>query len=169
MRKSVRRGAIIVLVAIILAAAIGHLRRDALRVLYHRMALKRVERGLYYQMNQPRTLLQWISSWTAEPYRSPFLWQKLGYHEDALVGLGYLARHEFPFTNRTLNAVRLRDTAQARFGSRMTRLCVLTNGQSISASAVCTASVVQVTAPRDEAEKWRALVNEFDQIARQNQ
>jgi len=33
---------------------------------------------------------------------------------------------------------------------------------------VCTASLVQVTAPRDEAEKWRALVNEFDQMTRQS-
>jgi len=157
------------LVAIILLAGIACLKRDALRVCYHRLALKRVERGMFYQMNPPKTLLQWISALMAEPWRSQSLWEKLAYHEDALVALGYLARHEFPFTNRTLNAVQLRDNAQARFASGMTRLCVLTNGQSLSPTTICTASVVQVTAPRDEAEKWRALVNEFDQIARESQ
>jgi hypothetical protein len=79
------------------------------------------------------------------------------------VKLGYLTRHEFPFTNRTLNTWQIMTNGQARFASRATRLSVLTNGQRIAPTVVRTASVVQVTAPRGEAEKWRALVNEFDQ------
>jgi hypothetical protein len=84
-------------------------------------------------------------------------------HEDALLGLGYLSRLEFPFTNRTLNAYQLIKTAQSRFASKMTTLCVLTNGQAMPGNSICTNSVVQVTAPGTEKDKWAAIVSEFDE------
>ena len=167
MRRSVRRAATLGLVAIVLLGGIAYLGRDALRVCYHRVALGRVERSMLYQMNPPRTVLRWISA--GMPWRFDSLWEKFWYHEDALVELGYLARHEFPFTNLTLNAWQIWTNGRARFASRATGLRVLTNGQSISPTVICTASVVQVTAPRAEAEKWRALVNEFDRTARESQ
>jgi hypothetical protein len=196
MRRGVRRGARIALVAIILVAGIAYLGRDGLRVCYHRLALYRVERGMVYQARPPRTLVQWIPASMAEPWTTPHLlmWEKFWHHEDALVKLGSLARHEFPFTNESLNASQLWTNAQRRFGSGVTMLRVLRPGQSISTNdqarygsrattqrvltndqgiswtaAVCTARVVQVTAPRGEGEKWRALVNEFDQIGRQSE
>jgi len=83
--------------------------------------------------------------------------------EEALVRLGYLSRQEFSFTNRTLNAMQLMTNARLGFSTRMTALCVLTNGQPLSAMSVCTSSVVRVTAPKNEAEKWRTLISELDQ------
>jgi len=85
------------------------------------------------------------------------------HHEEALLRLGYLSRQEFSFTNRTLNAMQLMTNAQSRFSTRMATLCVLTNGQPLSASSVCTSSVVRVTAPKSEEQKWCALIREFDQ------
>src|SRR5436190_2397645 len=114
MRRSVSRVATIALVAVALVAGIACLRPDALRIWYHRLSLNRVEMGMYYQMNPPKTFPQWISSLMVEPWNSSSLWEKLGHEEDALVRLGYLGRYEFPFTNRTLNAIQLRDTAQTR-------------------------------------------------------
>lgn len=87
-------------------------------------------------------------------------------HEEALVRLGYLSRQEFPFTNRALNARQLWTNAHSRFATRGTSLCVLTNGQPLGATFVCTSSVVRVMAPGNEEEQWKTLISEFDQKTR---
>ena len=59
--------------------------------------------------------------------------------------------------------MQLMTNARLGFSTRMTSLCVLTNGQPLSAMSVCTNSVVRVTAPKNEAEKWRRLISDLDQ------
>jgi len=148
-------------VTLLLTAVVLWKFRDSLRVQYH----LRAERHASQQMFAPApstfgqrvmALLLRRPSWEA--------WSKVREdHEEALVRLGYLSRQEFSFTNRTLNAIQLMTDARLGFATRMTTLCVLTNGQPMSATSVCTSSVVRVTAPKNELEKWRTLVSEFDQ------
>ena len=163
MRTQKRALAKISVATLLLTASVLWLFRDFLRVQYH----IRAERHAGQQMfaPAPSTFRQQVvafllrrPSWEA--------WSKSrDGHEEALVRLGYLSRQEFSFTNRTLNAMQLWTNAQ-RFSSRVTSLCVLTNGQRLSATSVCTSSVVRVTAPKNEAEKWGILVSEFDQNTR---
>jgi hypothetical protein len=151
-------------VALLLTAGVLWLFRDSLRVQYH----LRAERHAGQQMFAPKpsTLGQQVvafllhrPSWEA--------WSKVREdHEDALVRLGYLSRQEFSFTNRTLNAMQLMTNARSGFSTLMTTICVLTNGQPLSATSVCTSSVVRVTAPKNEGKKWRTLISELDQNTR---
>ena len=159
MHKKIRNGARIFLAATILVAGVVCLGTGALRVRYHLWALHRAERTMFNHgtlAGEFPALFSGYRDWS----------QARDHHEESLVHLGYLSRQEFPFTNRTLNAVQLMTNAQSRFATRMTLLCVLTNGQALSATSVCTSSVVRVTAPRNEEEQWRKLISEFDRKTR---
>lgn len=172
MRGTIKNRARWVVAATILAAGIGYVNRDALRARYHFGALRVIARILVSGANPPRTFVEKLQMGflhtlsSKRPHQE--WWKCRDHHEEALVRLGYLSRHEFAFTNQTraFNAVQLMTNAQSRFSTRMTRLCVLTNGQPLSATSICTSSVVRVTAPGKESEKWRALVFELDQKTR---
>lgn len=161
MRIPKRKLVKISVVTLLLAASVLWLFRDPLRVQYH----FRAERHAGQQMfaPQPSTFGQQVVAFL---FRRPSreAWSKAREdHEEALVRLGYLSRQEFSFTNRTLNAMQLMANARSAFSTRITTICVLTNGQRLSATSVCTSSVVRVTAPKNEMEKWRTLILEFDQ------
>ena len=161
MRLTIRNSAKIALAAAILVAVVVCCNSEALRVRYHLWALRRAERGMFRPANSSGTFVGVLSDSLS---RSWEYWSKdRDRHEEALLRLGYLSRQEFPFTNRTLSARQLFTNAQSRFATRMTTMCVLTNGQPLSATSVCARSVVRVTAPRTEEEQWRTLISEFDQ------
>ena len=170
MRATIRHGLRIVLAATILVAGVVYLGRHALRVRYHLWALRGDEQRILAPVKSPVTFVGKLSALLSEVLRTRRSWEDWlkdrDHHEEALVRLGYLSRQEFSFTNRTLNAMRLMTNAQSRFSTRMTSLCVLTNGQFLSATSVCTNSVVRVIAPKNEAEKWRTLISESDQNTR---
>ncbi len=151
----------ICVVTLLFTAVVLWLFRDSLRVQYH----LRAERLAGQQMfaPAPSTFGQQVVAFLL---RRPSWegWSRAREdHEEALVRLGYLSRQEFSFTNRTLNAMQLMTNARLSFSTRMTTICVLTNGQPLSATSVCSSSVVKVVAPKNEAEKWRTLISEFDQ------
>jgi hypothetical protein len=151
-------------VTLLLTAGVLWLFRDSLKVHYH----LRAERHAGQQMFVPAPSTfggQLLAFLVRRP--SWEVWSKVREdHEEALVRLGYLARQEFSFTNRTLNATQLLTSARSGFSTRMTSLCVLTKGQPLSATSVCTSSVVRVTAPKSEAQQWRTLISELDQKTR---
>jgi len=140
-------------VTFLLTAGVLWLFRDSLRVQYH----LRVERLAGQQMfaPAPSTFEKQVVAFLLRRPSSQAWSRAREAHEEALVRLGYLSRQEFSLTNRTLNAMRLVTNARLGFSTRMTTLCVLTNGQPLSATSVCTSSVVRVTAPKSEAEKWQ--------------
>jgi hypothetical protein len=162
----IQKGTLVTICAVTVLLTVGvlWLFRDSLRVQYH----LRAERLAGQQMfaSAPSTFgKQVVAFFLRRP--SWEAWSKTREdHEEALVRLGYLSRQEFSFTNRTLNAMQLMTNARLRFSTGMTTLCVLTNGQPLSARSICTSSVVKVTAPKNEAEKWRTLISEFDQNTR---
>src|SRR6267378_4531951 len=148
MRATVKKGARIALGVTLFVAVVLYFSRDALQIRYHLWALREAERMMF--IKSPGTFFGKLSE-VLRPRHSWKDWSKAcDHHEEALVRLGYLSRQEFSFTNRTLNAVQLKTNAQSRFSTRMTTLCVLTNGQLLSAASICTNSVVRVTAPRNE-------------------
>ena len=148
-----------------LTAGVLWLSRDSLRVQYLVQYHLRAERHAGQEMfaPAPSTFGQQVVAFLLRRRSWEALSKAREDHEEALVRLGYLSRQEFSFTNRTLNAMQLMTNARLGFSTRMTALCVLTNGQPLSAMSVCTSSVVRVTAPKNEAEKWRTLISELDQ------
>jgi hypothetical protein len=160
MRTTIKQAAAIAFAGTVVLGGVLYLRRDALRVRYHLWVLQGAEQALATPRKSPTTFFGAFSEMLRPRWED--CEKAFERHEEALVRLGYLSRQEFLFTSRTLNAAQLMTNAQARFSTRMTTLCVLTNGQPLSASSVCTSSVVRVTAPKSEEQKWSALIREFD-------
>jgi len=151
-------------VLLLLTASVPWLFRDFLRVQYHLRAERRAAKQMFAPA--PSTFVQQIVAFLLRRPSSQGWSKAREDHEEALVRLGYLSRQEFSFTNRTLNATQLLTKARLGFCTQMTSLCVLTNGQTLSATEVCTSAVVRVVAPKNEAEKWRTLISEFDRNTR---
>ena len=161
MRTIIKQAVVIAFVVTVVLGGALYLRGHVLRVRYHLWALQRAEQTLAAPRKSPKAFFGVFSEMLRPRWED--CEKAFEHHEEALVRLGHLSRQEFLFTSRTLNAVQLMTKAQSRFSTRMTTLCVLTNGQVLSATCICTSSVVRVTAPSDEAEKWRTLIWEFDQ------
>jgi hypothetical protein len=146
--------------ALVLTASALWLSRDSLRIHYHLQALRGAERQMFAPA--PSTFPQQAAAFLLRRPNWEGFEAIRKQHEDALIGMGYFARQEFPLTNQHIDAAQLVPSARRRFDSQFSSVMLVTNGQPLGGTTVASNSFCRVVAPATEMNDWRTLLLDLD-------